>query len=208
MYKALVVDDHPFIRSTLKMLLQAEQFEVVGEAADGVTALQMAREHTPDLVILDISIPMLDGLEVVSRLKSFGLTCKILILTSLEAPFYSQRCMKLGASGYVSKTGDIEELGRAIKVIMSGYSYFPILPTSSVRGVDVSEDEQELIRKLSNRELVILQQLARGFSNKEIADAMLLSNKTISTYKSRLIEKLNVKSVVYLADFARRNNLL
>lgn len=208
MFKALVVDDHPFIRASVKALLGAEQFEIVAEADNGVDALHLAREHRPDLILLDISMPLLDGMDVISRIVTSGLPCKILVLTSLEASFYAWRCMNAGASGYVSKTGSLEELSRAIKVIMDGYSYFPVLANSSVRVVDNQANEHDLIRNLSNRELTILQQLARGFSNKEIGDAMLLSNKTISTYKTRLIEKLNVKSVVYLADFAKRNNLL
>ena len=91
---------------------------------------------------------------------------------------------------------------------MDGYTFFPNLATSSVRRSDVETTDLELIQTLSDRELTILQQLAMGLSNKEIGDSMLLSNKTISTYKTRLIEKLNVKSVVYLADFAKRNNLI
>ncbi|WP_277589339.1 response regulator transcription factor [Pseudomonas chlororaphis] len=208
MLKALVVDDHPFIRASVKMLLKAEQFEVVTEASNGVEALHQAREHVPDLILLDISMPLLDGLEVINRICALGLSSKILVLTSLEASFYAQRCMSAGAFGYVSKSSDLEELSRAIKVVMGGYTYFPVLSNSSVRAVDGQASEQAMIRQLSNRELAILQQLARGFSNKEIGDAMLLSNKTISTYKSRLIEKLNVKSVVYLAEFAKRNSLI
>jgi len=208
MFKALVVDDHPFIRASVKALLGAEQFEIVAEAANGVEALHLAREYAPDLILLDIAMPLLDGLEVIGRITACGLPSKILVLTSLEASFYAMRCMKAGASGYVSKTGSLEELTRAIKVIMDGYSYFPLLAHSSVRAVDNQASEHDLIGQLSDRELTILQQLARGFSNKEIGDSMLLSNKTISTYKTRLIEKLNVKSVVYLADFAKRNNLL
>ncbi|QJI31253.1 response regulator transcription factor [Pseudomonas sp. ADAK18] len=208
MFKALVVDDHPFIRASVKALLGAEQFEIVAEAGNGVDALHLAREYVPDLILLDISMPLLDGIDVISRIVASGLPCKILVLTSLDASFYAWRCMNAGASGYVSKTGNLAELTRAIKAIMDGYSYFPVLANSSVRTVDYQASEHDLIRNLSNRELTILQQLARGFSNKEIGDAMLLSNKTISTYKTRLIEKLNVKSVVYLADFAKRNNLL
>lgn len=208
MRKALVVDDHPFIRSSVKMLLKAEQFEVVAEADNGVDALHLAKEHVPELILLDISMPLLDGLEVISRIHALGLPSKILVLTSLEASFYAQRCMSVGAAGYLSKTGDLDELGRAIRAIMDGYSYFPVLVNSSVRRIDNQLSEREMLQQLSNRELAILQQLARGFSNKEIGDAMLLSNKTVSTYKSRLIEKLNVKSVVYLADFAKRNNLI
>lgn len=208
MFKALVVDDHPFVRASVKMLLGAEQFEIVAEAANGVDAVRLAREHVPDLILLDIAMPLLDGLEVIGRISALGLPSKILVLTSLEASFYAMRCMKAGASGYVSKAGSLEELIRAIKVIKDGYSYFPLLSSSSVRTADNQTSEHDLIEKLSDRELTILQQLARGFSNKEIGDSMLLSNKTISTYKTRLIEKLNVKSVVYLAEFAKRNKLL
>lgn len=208
MYKALVVDDHPFIRSSVKMLLKQEQFEVVAEAGNGADALQMAREHEPDLIILDISMPKLDGLEVISRISALGMPSKILVLTSQSPLFYSMRCMKAGAAGYISKTNDLDELVKAIKAVMSGYTFFPNLATSSVRRSDAETTDLELIQSLSDRELTILQQLSNGLSNKEIGDAMLLSNKTISTYKTRLIEKLRVKSVVYLADFAKRNNLV
>ncbi|GGK32307.1 two component transcriptional regulator, LuxR family [Pseudomonas koreensis] len=208
MLKAIVVDDHPFIRSSVKMLLKQEHFEVVAEADNGADAVQLAREHAPDLIILDIAMPKLDGLEVISRISALGLSSKILVLTSQSALFYSMRCMKAGAAGYISKTNDLDELIKAIKAVMDGYTFFPNLATSSVRRSDVDATDLELIQSLSDRELTILQQLSNGLSNKEIGDAMLLSNKTVSTYKTRLIEKLKVKSVVYLADFAKRNNLV
>jgi len=208
MLKAIVVDDHPFIRSSVKMLLKQEHFEVVAEADNGADAVQLAREHAPDLIILDIAMPKLDGLEVISRISALGLPSKILVLTSQSALFYSMRCMKAGAAGYISKTNDLDELIKAIKAVMDGYTFFPNLATSSVRRSDVDATDLELIQSLSDRELTILQQLSNGLSNKEIGDAMLLSNKTVSTYKTRLIEKLKVKSVVYLADFAKRNNLV
>ena len=208
MLKAIIVDDHPFIRSAVKMLLKQEHFEVVAEADNGADAVQLAREHTPDLIILDIAMPKLDGLEVISRIRALNLSCKVLVLTSQSAQFYSMRCMKAGAAGFISKTNELDELIKAIKAVMDGYTFFPNLATSSVRRSDVEATDLELIQSLSDRELTILQQLSNGLSNKEIGDAMLLSNKTVSTYKTRLIEKLNVKSVVYLADFAKRNNLI
>lgn len=208
MLKAMVVDDHPFIRSSVKMLLKQENFNVVAEADNGADAVQLAREHAPDLIVLDIGMPKLDGLEVISRICGLGLSSKILVLTSQSALFYSMRCMKAGAAGFISKTNDINELIKAIKAVMDGYTFFPNLASSSVRRSDIEATELDLIQTLSDRELTILQQLANGLSNKEIGEAMLLSNKTISTYKTRLIEKLNVKSVVYLADFAKRNNLI
>lgn len=98
--------------------------------------------------------------------------------------------------------------GTGVTVGMDGYTFFPNLNNTSLGRIEAQATDQILIQSLSDRELTILQQLASGMSNKEIGDAMLLSNKTVSTYKTRLIEKLNVKSVVYLADFAKRNNLL
>ncbi|MGY2214911.1 response regulator transcription factor [Pseudomonas sp. P7758] len=208
MYTALVVDDHPFIRSSVKMLLSQVQFEVVAEADNGADAVQLAREHVPDLIILDIGMPKLDGLEVLNRIASLRLPSKILVFTSQSALFYSMRCMKAGAAGFISKTNDMEEVTKAIKAVMDGYTFFPNLAHSSVRRSDLEATDHDLIQNLSDRELTILQQLSQGLTNKEIGDAMLISNKTVSTYKTRLIEKLNVKSVVYLADFAKRNNLI
>ncbi|NBF11491.1 response regulator transcription factor [Pseudomonas sp. Fl4BN1] len=208
MQKALVVDDHPFIRSTVKMLLKQEGFEVVAETDNGVDAVQLVREHQPELILLDIAMPRMDGLEVLSRITALGLTCKILILTSQSPLYYSARCMKAGAAGYISKVDDLSELIKGIKAVMSGYMYFPNLAVSSVRRSDSEASEQAMIQSLSDRELSILQQLALGMSNKDIGESMLLSSKTVSTYKTRLIEKLNMKSVVYLADFAKRNHLI
>ena len=208
MYRVLIVDDHSLIRSAMAMMLSGQSFKVVGEAKDGVEAVQMARDYAADLIILDISMPRLDGLEVISRIRASGVTSRILVLTSLPALFYSQRCMKAGADGFVTKSQDLNELLRAIKAIMSGYMFFPNLKVSSVRNSDATLSEAEMIQRLSDRELTILQQLARGLSNKQIAEDMMLSSKTISTYKARLIEKLSMKSVVYLADFAKRNQLI
>ncbi|MGF6124880.1 two-component system response regulator EvgA [Pseudomonas frederiksbergensis] len=208
MHKALVVDDHPFIRATVKVLLEREQFQVVAEADNGADAVQLARQHDPELIVLDITMPRLDGLEVINRISALKLSSKILVLTAQSATFYAMRCMKAGAAGYISKTDDLNELSKAIKALMAGYTFFPNLAGNSVRRVDIDSTELEMIRGLSDRELAILQQLSRGLSNKEIGNVMLLSNKTVSTYKTRLIDKLNVTSVVYLADFAKRNNLI
>ncbi|MFT0474419.1 response regulator [Pseudomonas antarctica] len=208
MHKALVVDDHPFIRATVRVLLEREHFEVIAEADNGADAVQMARKYEPELILLDIAMPNLDGLEVINRISALKLPSKILVLTSQSAAFYAMRCIKAGAAGYISKTDELSELSKAIKALMAGYTFFPNLAGNSVRRSDIDSTEQEMIRGLSDRELIILQQLSKGMSNKEIGDAMLLSNKTVSTYKTRLIEKLHVKSVVYLADFAKRNNLI
>ena len=206
--KVLIADDHSLIRSAMKVLMESQGYEVVAEAANGTDTVQLARLHIVDLIVLDITMPGLDGLEVINRIRASGLDTRILVLTSQSPLFYSQRCMKAGAAGFITKSQDLTELLRAVKVIMDGYTFFPYLAASSVRNSDASMSDVELIQHLSARELYILQQLARGLSNKKIAEDMILSSKTISTYKARLIEKLNIKSVVYLADFAKRNDLI
>ncbi|MHA6195071.1 response regulator [Pseudomonas wadenswilerensis] len=208
MYKAMIVDDHPFIRASVRMLLRQEQFDVVAEADNGVDAMRLIREYEPDIAILDISIPRMDGLEIITRVKAAQMSMKMLVLTSQVPGYFSLRCMRLGASGYVSKNDDLSELRKAIMAIMSGYTYFPEISLSSVNRYDCQATETQRIERLTDRELLILQQLARGLSNKAIGEIMLLSNKTISTYKTRLLEKLRVTSQVDLADLARRHSLI
>ena len=127
MHKALVVDDHPFIRATVRALLEREQFEVVAEADNGADAVQMARKYEPELILLDIAMPSLDGLEVINRIGALKLSSKILVLTSQSAAFYAMRCIKAGAAGYISKTDELSELSKAIKALMAGYTFFPTL---------------------------------------------------------------------------------
>ena len=208
MTKILIVDDHPLIRSAVSAMLSNHGYHVVAETDSGIDAVQLAREHSIDLIILDLSLPGLDGLEVIKRIRLSGLQSRILVLTSQPALHYSKRCMSAGATGFITKTKGLSEVLQAVKVVMGGYTFFPDLSDSSVRTSDCGVSEKELIQLLSPRELEILIKLARGQRNIEIANNMTLSSKTISTYKSRLKEKLNMKSVVYLAEFAKRNNLI
>ncbi|MPR01005.1 response regulator transcription factor [Pseudomonas sp. MAFF 212408] len=208
MNKALIVDDHPFIRQTVRFLLKQEGFTDIDEAGNGADAVQKAREGRPDLIILDLSIPKLGGLEVISRVKALGLPCKMLVLTASLAEFFSARCMRAGAMGFVAKTGELDELQKAIKAVMSNYSCFPSLPSSSVRRDDLQSTELQLVESLSDREVEVLRMLALGLGNNQIAEQMLLSHKTISTYKTRLKEKLRMSSVVHMAKFANRNCLI
>lgn len=208
MPKVLVVDDHPFIRASVCMQLCQDQLEVVAQADNGVDAVRLAREHSPDIVILDLLIPGLDGMEVIHRIIGMERPSKVLVLTSQPAESYSLRCMKAGASGFVSKTDDLLALSKAVVAVLSGYTFFPEVALSTVNRRELQDDEAQCIARLSDRELVILQQLAKGMSNKAIGEAMLLSNKTISTYKARLIDKLKVASLIDLADLARRNGVI
>ncbi|MEL4293578.1 response regulator transcription factor [Shewanella xiamenensis] len=204
--KILIVDDHPVVILALKIILEQNNFNIIDETNNGVDALRLIKELSPDAVILDIGIPQLDGLEVIDRSRRLNNNPPILVLTAQPSEHFVSRCIQAGASGFVSKQKDLTEVIGALKAILSGHSYFPILANSNVISKS-SQDEAELIKKLSTREMVVLQQLATGLSNKEIADRMLLSNKTISTYKTRLLEKLNAKTLVDIIEIAKRHNL-
>jgi len=190
------------------MLLEHEGYKVVGETDNGVDAMQMVRECAPDLIILDISIPKLDGLEVLARFNTMSSPFKTLVLTAQCPTLFGIRCMQSGASGYVCKQEDLSELVSAIKAVLSGYNYFPSQALNPVRHDDVRYAELELFKAVNDRELMVLQLFAQGRTNKEIAKGMFLSNKTVSTYKKRLMQKLKAKSLVELIEMAKRNALV
>lgn len=205
--KILIVDDHPVVVLALKIILEQSGFEVIAETNNGVDALKLIKKLSPDAVILDIGIPQLDGLEVIERSRNLVKSPPILVLTAQPSDHFVSRCIQAGASGFVSKQKDMKEVTGALKAILTGHSYFPIVNNSNIISKS-SQNEAELIKKLSTREMAVLQQLAIGLSNKEIAERMLLSNKTISTYKTRLLEKLNAKTLVDIIEIAKRQQLI
>ncbi|HDS1736039.1 response regulator transcription factor [Pseudomonas sp. BP8] len=206
MHSVFIVDDHPVIRLAVRMLLENQSYRIVGESDNGVDAMQMIRDTRPDLVILDIAIPKLDGLEVLSRFQSMAFPAKVLVLTAQSPELFAVRCMHSGASGYVCKQEDLSELISAIKAVLAGYNYFPSQALQS--DPDNTNSEIHLFRLVNDRELMVLQLFAQGRSNKEIAKGMFLSNKTVSTYKKRLMQKLQVGTLVDLIDIAKRNALV
>lgn len=207
MNKVLIVDDHPVIRLAVRMLMERHGYDVVAETDNGVDALQLTRDYLPDIVVLDIGIPKLDGLEVIGRIGLASPGSKVLVLTSQAPGHFSMRCMQAGAAGYVCKQQELTELLSAIKAVLSGYSYFPNQALHKARSAISRGTETEMVERLSAREMMVLQQLARGKSNKDIAESMFLSNKTVSTYKTRLLLKLNARSLVDLIELAQRHGL-
>ncbi|VVQ11784.1 Virulence factors putative positive transcription regulator BvgA [Pseudomonas fluorescens] len=208
MRSALIVDDHPVVRAAVKIVLQAESFKQIHEVANGEQVMEMIREHSPQLVVLDLNLPGLSGLDVIVRIKANYPACRILVF-SLHAPeIYQERCLRAGAMAYVTKSNQLQQLHKAIQALMAGYSYFSALTdsTSTLNAIQLSE--KQMIDQLSDRELAILLQLAQGKANKIIAQDMHLSHKTVSTYKTRLMIKLGILSLVMLREFAQRNGLI
>lgn len=208
MNSVFIIDDHPVIRLAIRMLLENESYEIVGETDNGVDAMQMVRECMPDLIILDISIPKLDGLEVLARFNAMNLPSKILVLTAQAPALFAIRCMQSGAAGYVCKQEDLSELVSSVKAVLSGYNYFPSQALKAAGIEDGDPNEIERFKLVNDRELMVLQLFAQGRTNKEIAKGMFLSNKTVSTYKTRLMQKLKAKTLVELIEMAKRNLLV
>ncbi|KTC26949.1 response regulator transcription factor [Pseudomonas sp. L5B5] len=208
MRSVLIIDDHPVIRLAIRFLLEHEGYVVIGETDNGVDALQMVREYEPDLIILDICIPKLDGLELLERFNNMHGPLRTLVLTAQSATLFANRCMRAGASGFVCKQQDLSELLSAIKAICNGYNYFPSQALLANRAALGEPLELAQFNSLNDRELMVMQLFAMGQTNQQIAVGMFLSNKTVSTYKKRIMQKLATTSMNTLVDLAKRHALI
>ncbi|KAA5971608.1 response regulator [Pantoea sp. M_9] len=206
MANILIIDDHPVARLAVKMLLEKEGYQIIGEADEGYEALRLIRELQPDMIIVDLDIPGLNGIEVIQKLRTGGFSGGILVLTARDDEHYLNRCKQSGADGFIGKKNNLEELGDAVRTVLRGYSYFPIARRDALHS-KLPADEQTALQYLSNRELQVLQYLARGQKILDIAQKMHISNKTVSTYKTRIMTKLKLNTTLDIVDFARRNNL-
>ncbi|WP_216637714.1 response regulator transcription factor [Pseudomonas fluorescens] len=200
---AMIVDESPLIRMALSTLLHQASYEVVAEVSNQADALRSALDHRPDLIVLDATMP-----KVLSRIVAECLKSKVLVLSSCSGEAFAESCKKVGASGYLCKKQPLSDLFAAIKTMSSGYNYFPQLETMHNIRSHQKLTELVLLQRLSIREFDVLIRLAGGASNLQVSEQLGLSNKTVSTYKSRIIEKLGVRSVVHLSEMARRHGLV
>jgi len=208
MHSIVIVDDHPAIRLAVRSVMEGSgQYRVVGEADNGPAALALIREVQPALAILDLDLPKMSGLELIERVKVAQPGTKLLVLSAQQEGIFATRALQAGANGFLSKSEGMNAIVQAAHTVLSGYSVFP---STALAGPSSSTGASgaDLVKTLSDRELTVLQYLGRGMSNKEIGDALLISNKTVSSYKTRLFEKLNISTLVELIDFARANHLI
>lgn len=207
MNNVLIVDDHPVARLAVKMLLEQAQLSIIGETDDGLEALRLTKQLAPDLVVVDIDIPSLNGIEVVQRLRKHGYSGGILVLTGKDDSHYIKRCANAGADGFISKRNNLTELQDAVRALRNGYGYFPIHHARLGATGTMQEDDKSKIAELSAKELQVLHYLAKGIKLIDISVDMQISDKTVSTYKRRLMRKLELNNMVELYDFTQRNNL-
>ncbi|WEK54861.1 MAG: response regulator transcription factor [Candidatus Cohnella colombiensis] len=214
MIRIMVVDDHAVVRSGLKMLLDAHaDLEVIGEAADGDEAIQKALSLLPDVVLMDLSMPHgKDGLRTTEELKKLQPDVAVLILTMHDDEEYLFRAIHFGASGYILKSAPHEELISAIRLVAAGDAYLHPNATKRLMGEYIDKlkngAEAGTYESLSDREKEILAKVAQGYSNKEIAEQLIISVKTVESHKSNLMEKLSLKTRPDLVKFALKKGLL
>ncbi|MDN4480808.1 response regulator transcription factor [Demequina muriae] len=212
MIRVGLVDDQAMVRVGLRMILEAEQdIEIVGEAADGADAQALVRDHAPDVVLMDIRMPGMDGLAATEQVIAAHPNARIVILTTFDDDEYVYEALRVGASGFLLKSADGDTLVNAVRVVAGGEALLapevtrrvierfaaPVAPTPGSTGPDGEHvPSPEAIGDLSDREVEVLQLIARGMSNQEIASELWVSSTTVKTHVSHILTKLGVRDRV------------
>jgi DNA-binding NarL/FixJ family response regulator len=211
--RVLLADDHSIVRRGMRALLETEQsVQVVAEAADGLEALRMCEEHRPDLLILDVAMPRLNGIDVAARVQKMDPPPRTIMLSMHLDESYVMRSISAGACGYLLKDTTDEDLLPAVRAVAEGRSFF----SPAVSGVLAEEYVQQLKERglndsydlLTDREKQVLQLLAEGRSNKEVASLLDLGLSTVETHRANLMQKLNLHSTAEIVLYAVRKRLI
>ena len=207
--KVIITDDHRIVRAGIKQIVEdCPEMAPVDEASDGQELLAKVRKNHYDAILLDLSMPGRDGLEILKQLKSEKCKAPVLILSVHPEEQYAIRALKSGAAGYLTKSTAPEELIEAIKKISAGKKYItPALADHLAANID-SETDKPLHERLSDRELQILCKIASGSTVSLIAGQMFLNVKTVGTYRRRILDKMGMKSNAELTHYAIKNNLV
>lgn len=211
--RLLLVDDHAVIRSGLRMLLQSQpDMRIVAEAETGNQAVQMMHRHEPDVVLMDIQMPDMNGIEATKKIKAIRGETAVLALTMHEDDQYFFAMLQAGASGYVPKRAAPDELVSAIRTVYRGEVFlYPSLASRLVQtylGQSPEEEENETLDKLTPREKEVLTLIAEGLTNPEIAEKLVISVKTVDRHRENIMQKLNLHSRVDLVKYAIKQGLI
>jgi DNA-binding NarL/FixJ family response regulator len=206
MIRVLIVDDQPLVRSGLRMIVSTrEEFAVVGEATQGLEAVEMAKQLAPDVVIIDIQMPVLDGVEATRRITALPNPPKVLVLTTFERDDYLHEALRAGASGFLLKNSPPERLLDALSIVAAGDSLVDPAMTRRLidaMGTRLPTNSAAALKALTDREEEVLRLIAKGFSNAEIAEALFIGESTVKTHVSSILVKLNLRDRVQAVVFA------
>lgn len=208
--KVMLVDDHALIREGIKQLLEFDgSIDVIEQASDGAECLEKLQHVQPDILLLDINMPNVNGIEVLEEIKKKNIPVKVLMLTVHSEAEYLVQAVDIGANGYILKDSGSEELKKAIQSVMEGDSYIQpsLIPSLNSRLVNRDIDKEK-IAALTKREMEILTQIAGGMFNKEIAMNLNISERTVKNHISNIFKKIDVYDRTQAAVFAIRNNIV
>jgi len=206
--KVLLADDHSIVRAGLRRVIEeSDDICVIAEADDGREALARMRECLPDVAVIDLSMPGMDGMEVIDQVVTRYPSLPVLVLTMHEEEQYVVRTINAGAKGYLTKRSAPEQLVKAIRKLHNG-GRFLTEEAAEALAVRVAGGGQSALDGLSNREMQVLRRLALGQTNREIAESFSISIKTVDTYRHRLLKKLNLRNNAELSRFALQNGLV
>lgn len=206
MIKVLIADDHIIFRQGLLKLLQpAEDIMVVGEAGDGDEALTLILKERPELAILDISMPGRSGFEIAEELQNKGVKTKVIFLTMHNDPLTAKRGVLSSASGYILKDNAFEDLLYAIRAVAAGGKYISPLIQDKILNVSAGRNTKNI---LTDREVEILRLIASGFTNKQIAEKLFISIKTVETHRTKIMQKLDLHMTADLVRYAIKTGIL
>ncbi|MFB6349536.1 response regulator [Moraxella sp. ZJ142] len=206
--KVLVADDHDLVRMGITRMLDDDpDIEVVGEAIDGDSAVLQVRALHPDVVLLDVNMPNIDGVEATRRIKQFNSAVKVLAVSGLSAQPYPSMLLKAGVNGYITKGTPLDEMIRAIKKVHAGSKYFSHDVAEQLAESVLGEQADSPFDSLSEREKQVAMMVVNCQSTQQIADQLFVSTKTVNTYRYRIFEKLGVDSDVKLTHLAIRHGL-
>jgi two-component system response regulator EvgA len=201
---AIIIDDHPMAMLALETLLNKNGIDVINKCGQGEEGLGQLLKMRPDIAIIDIDMPGISGLEVIGSARLAGLDSILIAFSAKNDVFYGKKCLATGANGFVSKKNGIDNIIGAINAARNGYSYFPFILNSFVGHIS---SEETKIESLSEQEVRVLHYLLKGMSIGTMAQTMKINVKTVSTYKFRLMQKLDCSSLIELVNFAARNNI-
>lgn len=208
--KVLIVDDHQVVRQGLRTFLELqEDIDLVGDTGDGISAVQLAKELDPDIILMDLVMPRLDGIEATRQIKSLGTQAKVIALTSFTEDDKVFPAIQAGASSYLLKDVSPDELIEAIRAVFRGEARLhPDIARKLMEQVAQHSIRQEVSREdLTDREIEVIQLVAQGCSNQGIARKLVISEKTVKTHVSNILSKLNLEDRTQLAIYAIRNGL-
>ncbi|WP_425446551.1 response regulator [Dethiothermospora halolimnae] len=210
--KVLIVDDHSLMRQGLKQLLELEDdIDVVCQSCDGEDAIKKTNEYRPDVILLDINMPKLNGIETLRRLKDIGVSSKVIMLTIHDDREYLCETVNIGADGYVLKDADSDTLVQAIRDVVKGKSYIQpsiaSLLVSKLNSDEEKTDGEKKVDLLTKREYEVLTLIAEGLNNREIAGKLYISEKTVKNHVSNIFKKIEVSDRIQAAIFAYKNNI-